>query len=195
MHHKKPSPHKFGLTVTERDFRIEEYRDALPEDYEYREDGRLVRKDRWMQGIFSIQLAVFGQNRKFEIPDLIEKVKELVEKEKYWWSVEVQPNTPFRLAQALPPIEEGLTDPYTTYRNLLTRNLSIKQAEDFQKELDTFYLDLKLSNGSVLNGVWYHLTNRLWYFKDGGVICHTLTDLTAEARIHRCPKKEEPTEN
>ena len=40
--------------VTEKDFRAAEFRDADPADYEFRDDGKLVRKDRWEQGMFEI---------------------------------------------------------------------------------------------------------------------------------------------
>ena len=33
--------------VTEADFRMPEFKDAEPKDYEFRADGKIVRKDRW----------------------------------------------------------------------------------------------------------------------------------------------------
>lgn len=61
--------------VTEQDFRAPEFRNAKVEDYEFRADGKLVRKDRWESAIFSIASAV-GLNTRggFEIPDVVEKV-------------------------------------------------------------------------------------------------------------------------
>lgn len=37
--------------VAELDFRLPEFRDAKVEDYEFREDGKLVRKDRWESAV------------------------------------------------------------------------------------------------------------------------------------------------
>lgn len=62
--------------VTERDFRKPEFIDAKPEDYEFRGDGAVVRKDRWEQGIRSIA-AIFGVGQKFEIVELVSKVEAL----------------------------------------------------------------------------------------------------------------------
>lgn len=64
--------------VTEEDFRMPEYRGAKVEDYEFRADGKLVRKDRWEQGIQSIRYLVGIDGREFEIHDVVEKVRELV---------------------------------------------------------------------------------------------------------------------
>lgn len=40
--------------VTLDDFIIPEYRGKNPEDYEFRHDGKIVRKDRWETGIHKI---------------------------------------------------------------------------------------------------------------------------------------------
>lgn len=64
--------------VTELDFRMPEYRDAKPEDYEFREDGKLVRKDRWETGVNSIRHAVgIGIRGEWEISDVVQRVKRL----------------------------------------------------------------------------------------------------------------------
>ncbi|MEG0969430.1 MAG: hypothetical protein RSG92_29145, partial [Pseudomonas sp.] len=55
------------MKVTERDFRMPEFRDAKPEDYEFRGDGKIVRKDRWETGIYSIRYALGDRRREFEI--------------------------------------------------------------------------------------------------------------------------------
>ncbi|MNJ24237.1 hypothetical protein D3C77_186460 [compost metagenome] len=39
--------------VAELDFRRPEFRNARVEDYEFRDDGTIVRKDRWVTGIHS----------------------------------------------------------------------------------------------------------------------------------------------
>lgn len=64
--------------VTERDFRMPEFRDANPEDYEFRDDGKVVRKDRWETGMRHI-VSILGKSRaQFEIPDVVEAVRKLV---------------------------------------------------------------------------------------------------------------------
>lgn len=62
--------------VSEKDFRMPEFKDAHPEDYEFRADGKIVRKDRWEMGIHQISQIVFPGVREFEIDDVIEEVKE-----------------------------------------------------------------------------------------------------------------------
>ncbi len=63
--------------VTEQDFRRPEFRDAKVEDYEFRRDGALVRKDRWEQGIHRIHSIVGRIGRDFEIQEVIEAVEQL----------------------------------------------------------------------------------------------------------------------
>ncbi len=63
--------------VTELDFRLAKYRDAKVEDYEFRGDGALVRKDRWECGIGSIRSYVGINGREFEIPDVVARVRYL----------------------------------------------------------------------------------------------------------------------
>lgn len=65
--------------VTENDFREPRFRDAKPEDYEFRPDGDLVRKDRWETGIRDIASAMGYEAREgFEIEHLVCSVKLLV---------------------------------------------------------------------------------------------------------------------
>jgi hypothetical protein len=72
--------------VTELDFRLPEYRNAKIKDYEWRADGKLVRKDRWESGIHSIA-EILGLNKRegFEIDDIVEAVRilcpELIEED------------------------------------------------------------------------------------------------------------------
>lgn len=71
--------------VTERDIRLPEFRDAKLEDLEFREDGVIVRKDRWERGIRNI-VGVFedfapemGIRRgKFEVQDIVNEITKLV---------------------------------------------------------------------------------------------------------------------
>lgn len=61
--------------VTERDLRMPEFRDAKPEDLEFRTDGKLVRKDRWQNGMMSIANA-FGM-RDWEVPEVVARARML----------------------------------------------------------------------------------------------------------------------
>lgn len=64
--------------VTERDFRMPEFQDADPKDYEIRDDGKVVRKDRWEKGIRSIAYYLRMSSRSgFEIDDVVEKVRQI----------------------------------------------------------------------------------------------------------------------
>ncbi|EHK72347.1 hypothetical protein PPL19_05390 [Pseudomonas psychrotolerans L19] len=64
--------------VTERDFRLPEFRDADPKDYEIRDDGKVVRKDRWETGIRSIAYHLRMSSRGgFEIDDVVAKVQQI----------------------------------------------------------------------------------------------------------------------
>lgn len=64
--------------VTERDFRMPEFMDANPDDYEFRADGKIVRKDRWESGIQSIRYALGDHRREFEIEDIVRAVRALI---------------------------------------------------------------------------------------------------------------------
>lgn len=69
--------------VTEMDFRKLEFRDAKVEDYEFRDDGEIVRKDRWQVGIFSIAHALgFSSREGFEVEDVVKAVRKMAEKQK-----------------------------------------------------------------------------------------------------------------
>jgi hypothetical protein len=59
--------------VTEFDLRAEEFkrRDIKPEDYEFRSDGKIVRKDRWINAIHRIQGIVGPAGHEFEIDDVV----------------------------------------------------------------------------------------------------------------------------
>lgn len=62
--------------VEEKDFRQERFRDADPKDYEFREDGEILRKDRWETGIQRIR-AILGIREDWEIGDVVEAVRKL----------------------------------------------------------------------------------------------------------------------
>ena len=66
------------LPVSEYDFRMPEFRDAKVEDYEWRSDGKLVRKDRWETGFRNIASALgFDGREGFEIEDVVAAAREL----------------------------------------------------------------------------------------------------------------------
>ena len=67
--------------VTERDFRAPEFSDAKVEDYEFRSDGKLVRKDRWEMGIQRIREIVGISAREFEITEVVQAVRDLKDPE------------------------------------------------------------------------------------------------------------------
>ena len=66
------------MAITERDIRMPEFRDAKLEDLERRDDGKIVRKDRWETAIHSIRYALGDRRRDFEIPEIVAAVKALV---------------------------------------------------------------------------------------------------------------------
>jgi hypothetical protein len=70
-----------GQPVTERDFRQPEFRDANPEDYERRSDGRIVRKDRWETTVRAIA-SKFGVDARdgFECETLLFWVGNFIER-------------------------------------------------------------------------------------------------------------------
>lgn len=66
--------------VTEQDLRLPEFRDAKLEDLEFRDDGKVVRKDRFKVALYSIASKVgFGSRSGFECPEVVNKVQEIVE--------------------------------------------------------------------------------------------------------------------
>lgn len=73
--------------VTEADFRMPEFRDAKPGDYEFNGDGELVRKDRWERAVREIAgLLEDGghrcvSRRRFDIPVVVSHVRRLIEGE------------------------------------------------------------------------------------------------------------------
>lgn len=84
--------------VTERDFRMPEFQNADPADYEFRGDGKLVRKDRWETGMRSVASDVgLPMHGDVEILDVQVAVGELVRAAKrlaiekaaddIWWTL------------------------------------------------------------------------------------------------------------
>ena len=67
------------------DFIIPEFRGKDPKDYEVREDGKVVRKDRWQNGIHRIrnllvEAKLLPDSAEFEIIDVINAVDKLIPK-------------------------------------------------------------------------------------------------------------------
>lgn len=67
--------------VTERDFRKPEFADAKIEDYEFRSDGVLVRKDRWENAVRNIASLLGINTRSFEIDEVVNAVSALTQKD------------------------------------------------------------------------------------------------------------------
>lgn len=68
------------LPLCEDDLRMPEFRGAKLEDYEWRDDGKIVRKDRWETGMRRIAFELGFHGREgFEIDDVINKVRRLAQ--------------------------------------------------------------------------------------------------------------------
>lgn len=67
--------------VTERDLRHPDFRNGEPEDYEFRNDGKIVRKDRWEMAVQHIRGIVgIDARADWEIADVIAAVEGLLSK-------------------------------------------------------------------------------------------------------------------
>ena len=65
-------------TVTEQDFRMPEFRGKDPKDYEFRADGKVVRKDRWETAIHSIRDALGDNRHEFVVLHIVDAVRAMV---------------------------------------------------------------------------------------------------------------------
>ncbi len=63
--------------VTERDLRAPQYRDGNPDEYEFRADGKIVRKDRFVRGMQDIAAILFGGRHQYEIAEVVAAVHRL----------------------------------------------------------------------------------------------------------------------
>jgi hypothetical protein len=63
--------------VTEFDLRAPEFQrhDVKPEDYEFRDDGKVVRKDRWETTVRNIVSILGWSRQEFELPDVVAEVR------------------------------------------------------------------------------------------------------------------------
>ena len=66
-----------AMEVTEQDLRAPQFREGAPSDYEFRSDGKIVRKDRFKRGMQDIAAIVFGASHDYEIPEVIAEVHRL----------------------------------------------------------------------------------------------------------------------
>ena len=71
-----------GAAFTEAEKQAEPRIYAHPDDYERREDGKVVRKDRWEWAVRNIVTCLHGPRHKFEIDEIVENVRALAERTK-----------------------------------------------------------------------------------------------------------------
>jgi len=64
--------------VTENDFRKPEFQGKDPSEYEFRDDGLVVRKDRWKTAVHRIRCSLGDNRREFEVDDIVDAVRALV---------------------------------------------------------------------------------------------------------------------
>ncbi len=57
--------------VTEQDLRAPEFRQGRPEEYEFRSDGKIVRKDRFVCGMHDLAAILLGSSRDYEIKEVV----------------------------------------------------------------------------------------------------------------------------
>lgn len=93
--------------VTERDFRLPEFRDARTEDYEFRADGKIVRKDRWECAAQTIRNIVGIHAREFEIEDVITAVRSLAGQQQNWVTIESTDDLPTSNWKGSVRLEDG----------------------------------------------------------------------------------------
>ncbi|ARK42609.1 hypothetical protein BOC60_20215 [Burkholderia pseudomallei] len=102
-----------------------EFRDAKVEDYEFRGDGKLVRKDRWECAIGSIRHMVGVTGREFEIPDVVEAVRKMAATFEGWLAVKEDSKDPDDWPEAGYALEVRLEDGSvlrnTTYERVAKR--------------------------------------------------------------------------
>ena len=55
-----------------------EFHGKDPKDYEFRADGKVVRKDRWETAIHSIRDALGDNRHEFEVLDIVDAVRAMV---------------------------------------------------------------------------------------------------------------------
>ena len=73
--------------VTENDFRLPQYKDANPDDYEFLIDGTIARKDRYYTALNTIRHLVGISSRSYEIEDIIKAVETLSHYQHGWETI------------------------------------------------------------------------------------------------------------
>lgn len=68
----------YNRPVREEDFRQPEYKSAKVEDYEFRQDGKIVRKDRWEVAVHTIRGLLDRSSRDFEISEVVDAVESMI---------------------------------------------------------------------------------------------------------------------
>lgn len=66
--------------VREQDLRHPDFARGEPDDYEFRDDGKIVRKDRWEMGIRRIASELGMSRQSWEIHEVVAAVEALVKK-------------------------------------------------------------------------------------------------------------------
>ncbi|MBL4781821.1 MAG: hypothetical protein JKX92_06220 [Porticoccaceae bacterium] len=68
--------------ATQEDFVIPKFRGKNPDEYEVREDGECVRKDRWEMGVQRIrELVGINHHSDWEICDVVDAVEKITSEE------------------------------------------------------------------------------------------------------------------
>lgn len=75
--------------VTLQDFIKDEFKGKDPEDYEFRADGKMVRKDRWETAVHHIhgmlqEYNIMSNNSDFEIPDVVERLQYFIQSNNWY---------------------------------------------------------------------------------------------------------------
>ena len=107
--------------VTEKDFRKDEFINANPEDYEFREDGEIVRKDRWEMGIRRIA-HLLDMGNAWDITDVIQRVDDFINK-----PTEYMPHE--ATADISLPTEEDIKKLADGKRRMLSFNIDTRKKE------------------------------------------------------------------
>ena len=107
--------------VTEKDFRKDEFINARPEDYEFRDDGQIVRKDRWEMGI-RIIAHLLGMGNVWNITDVIQRVDDFVNKPTEYMPQEAT-------ADISHPTEEDIKKLADGKRRMLSFNIDMRKKE------------------------------------------------------------------
>lgn len=73
--------------VTENDLRAPQFKGMKVEDLEFRDDGAIVRKDRWETTVRRIAGKVIGSRSQFECDQVADAVEKLADVDAGWISI------------------------------------------------------------------------------------------------------------